>query len=358
MHKRTNTSFLAKVIPLGLGLVWATSAAAQQCSPTQGYPNSTIGDGSYFALLLDGPIPNNVKNTNILQVGPSSSITGPAATIGAVYGDVIVGALSSVAGDIAASMYNGAPPAATLALGGGTTVKGVGATDDGGSATPAKSFKGGTLTDGSSPYVNNPTVPKSIGILGNAVNTEECFDGNVICQPNQTPVTVNVPQGKKQTLTVGYGLNVLNAPNITVGSLGTLTIKGGIHSSVVLETPGEINLGPSSKILLTGGITAANVFITATTPPYNDPGATVSSTSRVVTGAGVTINGTIHGEYGCTFGANNTINGAAVCDWQLQAGSGLHVNHIASTISLPSWAGADYVTCTDPQADVGEEFGI
>ncbi|HEY1852362.1 MAG TPA: hypothetical protein VGG60_15175 [Candidatus Binataceae bacterium] len=356
MHKRTNTSFLAKVIPLGLGLFWATSAAAMQCSQTQGPTNATIGDLSYFALLLDGPIPNNVKNTNTLQIGASASLTGPMATIGAAYGNVIVGALSSVAGDIAASMFNGAPPASTIFLGGNTTVKGIGATDDGGSATPVKSFKGGTSTNGTSPYVTDSV--DGIGILGHAVNTEECFDGNVICQPNPTPVVVNVPMAGKQTLTLAYGLNVLSAPNITVGSLGTLTIKGGAHSSVVLETPGQINLGPSSKILLTGGITAASVWITATTPPYNDPGATVSSTSHVVTGAGVTINGTIHGEYGCTFGPNNTINGAAVCDWTLQAGSGLHVNHIASTVSLPSWAGDDYFTCTDPRAAVGEEFGM
>jgi hypothetical protein len=356
MHKRTNTSFLAKVIPLGVGLFWAASVGAQQCNTTVGPTPSTIGDGSYFAFLLDGPIPANIHNLNTLQVGASASITGPAATIGAVYSNVVVGALSSVAGDIAAGTFNASPPASSILLGGGTTVKGVGATNDGGSASPAKSFKGGTSTNGTSPYVTDPT--DGIGLLGHAVNTEECFDGNVICQPNPTPVLVNIGPGKKQTLTLGYGLNVLTAQNITVGSLATLTISGGTRSSVVLETPGAINLGPSSKILLTGGIKAANVFITAVTPPFNDPGANGISTSTVTTGAGVTINGTIHGEYGCAFGANNTINGAAVCDWRLQAGSGLHVNHIPLTIALPSYAGPDYSTCTDPQAAVGEEFGM
>jgi len=293
MHKRMNTSFFAKVIPLGVCLFWAATAAAQpaqllpgQCATVEGNTASTIGDGSYFAALLDGPIPNNVKNTNTLQIGTSASITGTAATLGAAYGNIVVGALSSVGGDVAASMFNGAPPAASLFLGGNTTVKGKGVTDDGGTATPAKSFKGGTVLDGSSPYVIGGD-----GILGNAVDTEECFDGNVICQPNQTAVLVNIGPGGKQTLTVGPGLNVLNAAtNITVGSLGTLTIKGPNTASVVLETPGQINLGPSSKILLSGGITAANVLITATTPPYNDPGHTVSSTSHVVTGAGVTKN--------------------------------------------------------------------
>ena len=62
MHKRTNTSFLAKVIPLGVGLFWATAAAQCSVPDSRTQPLNNWGR-SYFALLLDGPIPNNVNNT-------------------------------------------------------------------------------------------------------------------------------------------------------------------------------------------------------------------------------------------------------------------------------------------------------
>jgi hypothetical protein len=361
MHKHLNRMSLALVIPIGVGLFWAASAAAQQCIDPPSVPpppTVTIGDGASFAVLLDGPLPNNVHLKNNLSLGTNATISGPAGTIGAVFGDVLLGAGASVSGDIAVSMYTAfasppAPPSASIALGGASTVKGKGVTD-GGTATPVKSFKGGTSTDNTSPYVTDSGTA-DVGILGNAVNQEECFDGNVICQPDQQKVTVNVAPGSKQTLaTTSPGLNVFVAPNINVSSLATLTIKGGKYDEVLLETPGAITLGPSSKILLAGGITAANVLITATTPPYNDPGATTNSQSRVNTGSGVTVNGTLHGEYGCTLGPNNTINGALVCDWTLNAGNGLHVNHIPLTMTLPSFAGADYFQCTAP-GDPGED---
>jgi len=351
MHKRTNPLALALIIPLGVGFFWAATAAAQSvplaplCESTAGPNPVTIGPGAGFAVLLDGPLPNDAKNT--LALGASSVVSGPAGTVGAAFADITLGAFSSVSGDVAASMFNFAPPAASIYFGAADKVAGECATDDGGTVTPASVCKGGTSTDGTSPYVT--TQP--LGTIGLAVDQEECFDGTVLCQP-ATAVTVNVPPAGRLTLaTTTRGLNVFKAPNIIVDSLGTLTLKGTRSDSVILETPGTINLGPSSKIVLTGGLTAANVLITATTAPgfSGDPGATYSSTSRVTTGNGVTINGEIHGEYGCTFGTNNTVNGAIICDWQVRAGAGLHVNHIPLTIELKDLANHDlYPQCGDP----------
>ncbi len=354
MHKHTNKMSLALAIPLGVGLFWATTAAAQLtplCSSTPVGPPITIGEGADFAILLDGPLPNLRPNT--LSLGSKTSVTGSAGTIGGAYSDIALGALSAISGDVAASTFDQAPPTATIQLGARTEVHGLCATD-GGKISPAGECAGGSDTSGTNSYVTtNP--PGEIGI---AVNQEECVDGDVLCQP-PTSTVINIPPAGKLTLsTTTSGLNVFVAPNITVGSLGTLTLKGSSSDQVILETPGAINLGPNSKIVLAGGLTADSVLITATTPPgfSFDPGATSKSKSKVITGSGVTINGEVHGEYGCSFGPNNTVNGAVVCDFQVTAGAGFHVNHIPMTIAMPNYLNTDvYPGCFDPSTDVDQD---
>jgi hypothetical protein len=345
MHKHTNRMSLALVIPLGLGIFWTATAMAQAvplCVADPGInPPVTIGEGANFAILLDGPLANLRPNTLIL--GAKTVVSGGAGTIGGVYANVALGSLSSVSGDVAASMFDQAPPNLSIQLGAKTLVQGLCATD-GGVITPAGECLGGSDTSGTNPYVT--TTPP--GTMGIAVDQEECVDGAVLCQP-ATDAVVDVPAGGKLTLKVSSGLNVLSATDdITLGTLSTLTLSGPADAEVVLETPGAINLGPMSKIVLAHGLLAENVLITATTPPgfSEDPGATNKSRSKFITGGGVTINGEIHGEYGCDLGANNTINGAIVCDFELRAGSGLHVNHIPLAIELPNLLNPDaYPKC-------------
>jgi len=334
MHKHTNRMSLALAIPLGLGIFWTATAMAQATPLCVSDPGSnppvTIREGADFAILLDGPLPNLRPNTLIL--GAKTVVSGGDGTIGGVYSSIALGSLSSVSGDVAASMFDQAPPTLSIQLGATTTVQGLCATD-GGVITPAGECLGGSDRSGTNSYVTT----KPPGTMGLAVDQEECVDGAVLCQP-ATDTVVNVPAAGKLTLKVSSGLNVLTAPDITLGSLSTLTLRGPADAEVVLETPGAINLGPMSKIVLAGGLLAENVLITATTPPgfSEDPGATNKSTSKFITGEGVTINGEIHGEYGCDLGANNTVNGAIVCDFELRAGSGLHVNHIPLAIELPN----------------------
>ena len=333
---------LALAIPLGLGIFWTAAAqAAPLCVSDPGVnPPVTIGEGANFAVLLDGPLPNLRPNTLIL--GAKTVVSGWAGTIGGVYANVALGSLSSVSGDVAASMFDQAPPNLSIQLGANTVVQGLCATD-GGVITPAGECLGGSDTSGTNPYVTtNPP-----GTMGVAVDQEECVDGAVLCQP-ATDTVVNVPAGGKLTLKVSSGLNVLTATDITLGTLSTLTLSGPADAEVVLETPGAINLGPMSKIVLAHGLLAENVLITATTSPAfsDDPNASNKSKSKVITGEGVTINGEIHGEYGCDLGANNTVNGAIVCDFQLNAGSGLHVNHIPLAIEFPNLLNPDaYPKC-------------
>jgi len=353
MHKHTNRMSLALAIPLGVGLFWAATAAAQLtplCSGTIAGDPVTIGDGANFAILLDGPLPNLRPNT--LALGAKTVVSGPAGAIGGAYSNIALGSMSAVSGDVAGSMFDQAPPEATIQLGAKTVVDGTCATD-GGVIGAAGTCEGGK--DNSGTNDNITTSPP--GIIGLAVNQEEFVDGDVLCQPATSEV-INVPQTGKLTLTASSGLNVFDAPNITLGSLSTLTLSGPSDAEVILETPGAINLGPMSKIVLAGGLTAGNVLITATTPPgfSVDPGHTSKSTSKVITGTGVTINGEVHGEYGCSLGANNTINGALVCDFHVSAGAGLQINHIPIAIQIPNYLNSDvYPGCFDTSTDVDQD---
>ncbi len=334
MRTRTNMIFVALVLSLGMSFLWPSTAIDQ--TPI------TIGEGAKFAILGDGPLPNYSKNN--LTLGTTSALTGPDASIGGAYEDIVIGAGSTIDGTVAASNFDFYPPPANILLGGRTVVTGQCATD-GGSVTGGGQCRGSVDNSGNNPYLTlNPP-----GLIGLAVNQEECVDGNVLCQPvTQTLPTINLaPNGKMTLNTSVSGLNVFKAPDIILGSLATLTLRGYQNDQVILETPGMISLGPSSKIVLAGGLKAENVLVTATTPPgfSDDPGADATSRSRVTTGALVSINGEVHAENGCTFGANNTINGAIVCDWAFHAGNGLHVNHIPMALAMPQCTDDPDVKC-------------
>jgi hypothetical protein len=332
MKIRANLIPLALVVPLGVGLFWATPAI--DSTPI------TIGNGARFAILGDGPLPSFTKNN--LTLGTDSVLSGLDASIGTAYEDVVIGAGSTIGGTVAASDFDFYPPPTNILLGAATVVDGQCATD-GGTVTGLGRCKGGIDNTGNNEYIT--LIP--LGLVGSALNQEECVDGNVLCQPvTETLPTINLaPTGKMTLTTTVPGLNVLKTPDIILASFATLTLKGSPNDQVILETPGMISLGPSSKIVVAGGLKAENVFITATTPPgfSEDPGADPNSRSRITTGAGVTIDGEIHAEYGCTLGANNTVNGAIVCDWGLHLGNGLHVNHVPMTLAMPQ--------CSDDPAD-------
>jgi hypothetical protein len=328
MGQHRNRVFLASIVSLGIVLLWARVGQNQALV--------TIGNGAKFAILGDGPLPNDDKN--LLSIGDNAALTGTAASIGGVGEDIDIGAFSTIQGDVATSIFTFNPPAANIHLGPKAIVKGKCVTAPSGSVNAASQCRGGVDSTGTNPYVTFTPL----GLIGTAANQEECVDANVLCQTITQQVQINPTPSAKTTLTttVFGGLNVLQAPNIILGSLATLTLRGGPNDEVILETPGTINLGPSSKILLAGGLQAKNVLITATTPGRGeDPGVNPGSTSWINTGSGVTISGEVHAENGCTYGPNNTINGAIVCDWGLQAGTGLHINHIPMSLAMPQ--------CTD-----------
>ena len=328
MGQGRNRVFLASMVSLGIVLLWPQVGQDQALV--------TIGNGSKFAILGDGPLPND--NKNLLSMGDNTVLTGPAASIGSVAEEIDIGAFSTIDGDVAAGTFTYNPPVANIHLGPKAVVKGKCVTDASGSVNAASQCQGGVDSTGTNPYITFTPL----GLIGTAANQEECVDANVLCQTVTQQVQISAVPAAKITLTttVTGGLNVLQAPNIILGSRATLTLKGGTNDELILETPGTINLGPSSKILLAGGLQAKNVLITATTPGRGeDPGINPASTSWISTGSGVTINGEVHAENGCTYGPNNTINGAIVCDWGLQIGTGLHLNHIPMSLAMPQ--------CTD-----------
>jgi hypothetical protein len=320
------------VCGLGLGAI----ANAQDPPPP---PPITVGPTGDFAVLSDaGP----------LSLGNHTLILGTGASLASTYGVLTIGdAQTKIQGDAIATQFELNPPPATITIANYGHVVGACVTD--GPPSPPSILLHTGATCGSK--VMDPNSPL-IGNLADAVDNEEIVDAAILCQePTETLPAINLGAGKKQTITLASGLNIIVTPSITLGNSSTLTLNGGSADSVVLATtgaPGEgkINVGFSAKIVLTGGLVAQNVWITSTpepegfNPPAADPSLTLKNSS--------VINGTLHGGYTCSVGSNVTINGAIICDYGLTAGHNLSVNFKPATgLSLPDCITDDPIDLDD-----------
>jgi len=280
----------------------------------------TLGPAAQFALLADD---------GALDVGNHTLISGPGGNIGATYNDISIGgnntdiignAVDTVFGEI---MF----PPATITLLNYAHVVGTCVTDGGDIILNT----GATCTH----QVMDPTdTNPNIVLLGEAVDQEEVFDAAVLCQQPTQSVTINLAAGKTKTITDTTALNVITAPNITLGNSAVLTLSGNSTDIVILETTGPITIGDSAKIVLAGGLVPQNVWISSTTEFVGFHKPATPPTTMI--GNSAVINGTIHGGETCSLGTGVTFNGALICDYGITAGANLTMNFKPATgISLP-----------------------
>jgi hypothetical protein len=316
-----------KLLAIGVGAtIWCLAqvgiANAQDPPPP---PPITVGPTGDFAILSDsGP----------LSLGNHTLVLGTGASVASTYSSpLLIGdAQTKIQGDAIATEFELNPPPAATTIQNYGHVTGACVTDGGPITLLTGATCGSKVTDPNSPLIGN---------LADAVDNEEIVDAAILCQePTETLPAINLGAGKKQTITLASGLNIIVTPSITLGNSSTLTLSGGSADSVVLATPGtpgegKINVGFSAKIVLTGGLVAQNVWITSTPEPqgFNPPAA---DPSLILKNSSV-INGTIHGGFTCSIGSGVTINGALICDYGLTAGNNLIVNFKPATgLSLPN----------------------
>jgi hypothetical protein len=117
--------------------------------------------------------------------------------------------------------------------------------------------------------------------------------------PTQTPPNLDLPSSNV-TIPGGSGRNVIDVPTIDLGNGITLTFLGPASSSFVVNVIGNGGGGgitlDAAKILLSGGLTAANVIFNVT-----------GNAPVLVSGNGVVINGIVMDLHG-----NEKLDGATV----------------------------------------------
>jgi hypothetical protein len=327
--KRPNRLELSVIVGVGVA-VWCLALAgiakAQDPPPP---PPVTLGPTGDFAVLSDaGP----------LSLGNHTLILGTGASLASTYAVLKIGdAQTRIQGDAIATQFELNPPPATITMLNYGHVTGACVTD--GTTIPTSIFLHTGATCGSE--VADPNSPL-IGNLADAVDNEEIVDAAILCQePTEMLPAIVLGAGKKMTIPVAAGLNVIVTPSITLGNSSVLTLSGGSADSVVLATtgsPGEgkINVGDSAKIVL-AGLSPQNVWISSTPEPQGfNPPASAANASLILKNSSV-INGTLHGGYTCSIGSGVTINGALICDYGLTAGNNLIVNFAPATgLSLPN----------------------
>ncbi len=258
----------------------------------------TLGSAASFGILIDG---------GSVTVGNASVMGG---YIGADDGNVTLGNNSTAPIVLADTDGNGT----VITLGNYTNVLQCG-TDS-----------GGTISLGlGAQCFSTDTSGGSIGILENAENDEETFENAAQCATVTQPLSaISLADGKKMTITdtVSGGLNVISVPSITLNNSSTLTLSGGSTDTVVLLDSGVLSIGSGAKIVLTGGLVPANVYINA------DNSGTW--------GNSIVLSGTLEVEdNGCTVGSGAVINGALICENDTTIGPNLRLNFSASAVSVP-----------------------
>jgi hypothetical protein len=301
----------------------------------------TLACANQFAIMCNAPSPIGHCNASVASTGTYGAgltVSGPQASVGGVYCNLGFGlGDTSITGDVLASGYNFTNTPVGISGLPANSVKGECASDSGSNITRAGACADGQDTTGTNPLLAPsppPPVPPSGGPLYNATLDEENFETALEkCVTPTSAAAIKIANGASQTIetTVSGGLTVIQVPSISVGNNAALILSGGPSDQLILETPGSIQLGTNARIELAGGLSAANVMLSASSDPTEDPG----SNSTIQVGAGSSLEGLVHAEGGCNIGANTSVSGSLICDFGTDIGANVNVYHIPNNIALP-----------------------
>jgi hypothetical protein len=126
-----------------------------------------------------------------------------------------------------------------------------------------------------------------------------------------TTITATVP-----------GQNVINLENgINLGNGVTLTLSGSATQSFVINIPdGGITLGVASQILLTGGLTPANVIFNLTNTIIGRNNVSVTGANAVINGIVMDLNGSVS-----LTGQGDVVNGEVISSQNISFTNGSDV---------------------------------
>jgi len=255
----------------------------------------TLGNALDFsALSLTGDVNiNNVAKVGVAAIGPQGDAGGSNVTLGS----------NSLAGGNAI-----ASPGDVITVGNFSTVKGACITGAGGAVnlgTGAKCLLG-TDTTGTN---------GKLTVFADAITDVGTFDTALTsATPTQTLGALTLAAGKKGTITDSVaGLNIIELPSVTLGNSSTLTLVGAPGDTVVLEITGSLKIGSGAKILLSGGLTPADVLIYVGTSVASwgntttVNGTVLAPNSPIAAGSGAKVTGAIIGQGNVTFLQNATL---------------------------------------------------
>jgi hypothetical protein len=269
--------FLLTVIAATLALV--ASATMWAADPIR------LGNANQFGVLS---FYGSAKFNQVAEVDPAYAPSPPVCP-GAVGCSPDTGAVNIglsfhdyLDGDAIASLYKGV----AIFMGPKNNVAGECVTGGGGVLLGALS----NCNDGIDKSGSNSKVTT---LLPNAISDAKTFSqAAAALTATQTLSAIYLNKGQNYGVTTQAGLNVIDLPSITTKGYNKITITAGATDAVIFNlgsksAPGQLLLGPSTQIVLYGGITPDRIL-------FNVLGA---GGYPVSIGNGSTVSGTILAPY-------------------------------------------------------------
>ena len=154
-----------------------------------------------------------------------------------------------------------------------------------------------TITGG---ITSNPAV-----VAAAVANAETLSAGYAAMSATQPISSINMGNKSSQTINGTSGVNVINLDSLEMGHATTLTLNAPAGSKFVINVAGEMRIGNTAQILVSGGITSNDVT-------FNFPG----SNGQVWVQFTSVVNGTILAPYRTNLHIDHTttVNGAVIGD--------------------------------------------
>ncbi len=242
----------------------------------------TLGHALEFsALSTAGDVNiNNVAKVGIALLGPQGDVGGQNVTLGS----------NSLAGG------NVDTDPGNITVGNFSSVKGECITN------------GGTITLDLGAKCHTQFTGGDGGLKAQAITDVGTFVTTLLGETPTTMPALTVKNYPSTTLAIGAGLNIIEIPSVTLNNSSTLTLDGGgLGGTVVLQIDTTLEIGSGARILLKGGLSAADVviYVGGSIPIWGNT-TTVNGTilvpnAAVAAGSGAKVFGAIIGEGNVTF---------------------------------------------------------
>jgi choice-of-anchor A domain-containing protein len=308
---------MMKAMKLGailLACVMIIGGLARAAEAAQTDPGSA---GQFAVLSLRGTVAFGANDTvATVLVTPAPSCPGAVGCAGDAGGvSIMMPSFDVLPADALAShaRSGGGHPAVAITIGARSAVGGQ-CVSGGGSITGGSACAGGTDISGTNSKVTTllPSADTAAGAFAQSLAG---------LTATQTLAGITLNGGQSYVFTTHAGVNVIDLPSLITRGSNQITIAAGPAGAVVINqgsasTPGQLQLGAGTQILLSGGITPDRVIFNV-----SGAGATVAiAGGSIINGTILAASDSISAGGLSNTGRGTTINGALIAGQNISLG--------------------------------------